>query len=175
MSSRVGDFGISKILLESASKTLQNSNSTIGIRGSIGYIAPVRTLMYTMFCTFKEYGEGATVSTLGDVYSLSILLLEIFTGRSPTDDLFQGQLDLHKFSDDALPERIWEIADINMWRHTDAYDSYTKGRTENCLVSVIALGISCSKKQPRERKLIHDAAIEIHSVAPRAASHRRHP
>ena len=40
MSIRVGDFGISRILTESASRTLQNSNSTIGIRGSIGYIAP---------------------------------------------------------------------------------------------------------------------------------------
>jgi len=40
MSARVGDFGISRILLENASKTLQNSNSTNGIRGSIGYVAP---------------------------------------------------------------------------------------------------------------------------------------
>jgi Leucine-rich repeat (LRR) protein len=40
MSARVGDFGISRILLESASKTQQNSSSTIGIRGSIGYVAP---------------------------------------------------------------------------------------------------------------------------------------
>ena len=40
MSVRVGDFGISRILTESASRTLQNSNSTIGIRGSIGYVAP---------------------------------------------------------------------------------------------------------------------------------------
>ncbi|CAO2161084.1 unnamed protein product, partial [Urochloa humidicola] len=40
MSARVGDFGISRILLERASKALQNSNSTIGIRGSIGYVAP---------------------------------------------------------------------------------------------------------------------------------------
>ena len=40
MSARVGDFGISRILLENASKTLQNSNSTTGIRGSIGYVAP---------------------------------------------------------------------------------------------------------------------------------------
>jgi len=40
MSARVGDFGISRILTESASRTLQNSNSTIGIRGSIGYVAP---------------------------------------------------------------------------------------------------------------------------------------
>ncbi|KAG2595613.1 hypothetical protein PVAP13_5KG086300 [Panicum virgatum] len=40
MSARVGDFGISRILPERESKTLQNSNSTIGIRGSIGYVAP---------------------------------------------------------------------------------------------------------------------------------------
>jgi serine/threonine protein kinase len=40
MSARVGDFGISRILLENASKTLQNLNSTTGIRGSIGYVAP---------------------------------------------------------------------------------------------------------------------------------------
>lgn len=40
MSARVGDFGISRILPESASKALLNSSNTIGIRGSIGYIAP---------------------------------------------------------------------------------------------------------------------------------------
>jgi serine/threonine protein kinase len=40
MSARVGDFGISRILPENASKILQNSNSTIGIRGSVGYVAP---------------------------------------------------------------------------------------------------------------------------------------
>jgi len=40
MSARIGDFGISRILPESACKTLQNSNSTIGIRGSVGYVAP---------------------------------------------------------------------------------------------------------------------------------------
>jgi len=40
MSARVGDFGLSRILRESASRIMQNSNSTIGIRGSIRYIAP---------------------------------------------------------------------------------------------------------------------------------------
>jgi len=40
MSARVGDFGISRILLQSANIAGQNSNSTIGIRGSIGYVAP---------------------------------------------------------------------------------------------------------------------------------------
>ncbi|CAD6239747.1 unnamed protein product [Miscanthus lutarioriparius] len=151
MSARVGDFGISRILPESASEALQNSNSTIGIRGSIGYVAP-------------EYGEGSSVSTIGDVYSLGILLLEMFTGRSPTDDMFSGSLDLHRFSGDALPERIWELADTTMWLHTGAFNSTTRCRIEKCLTSVIALGISCSKKQPRERTLIHDAATEMHAI-----------
>ncbi|CAL4977873.1 unnamed protein product [Urochloa decumbens] len=151
MSARVGDFGISRILPESASKALQNSNSTIGIRGSIGYIAP-------------EYGEGSSVSTHGDVYSLGILLLEIFTGRSPTNVMFRGPLDLHEFSKNALPERIWGIADKTMWLHTDANDSVIKSRIDNCLVSVISLGISCSKRQPKERTLIQDAAIEMQAI-----------
>ncbi|WVZ90755.1 hypothetical protein U9M48_037026, partial [Paspalum notatum var. saurae] len=151
MSARVGDFGISRILPERASKTPQNSNSIIGIRGSIGYVAP-------------EYGEGSFVSTLGDVYSLGILLLEVFTGRSPTDDMFRGSLDLHKFSADALPERIWEVVDTKMWLHTDPYDNTTRSRIEDCLVAIIALGISCSKKQPRERISIQDAIIERHAI-----------
>ncbi|KAL6847918.1 hypothetical protein ACP4OV_022046 [Aristida adscensionis] len=151
MSARVGDFGISKILQDSASITLQNSNSTIGLRGSIGYVAP-------------EYGEGSSISTLGDVYSLGILVLEMFIGRSPTDDMFQGPSDLHKYSEGVLPERIWEVADATMWLHTDANDRTTRSIIQNCLVSVISLGISCSKKQPRERVTIQDAAIEMHAI-----------
>ncbi|XP_066308379.1 probable LRR receptor-like serine/threonine-protein kinase At3g47570 [Miscanthus floridulus] len=151
MSARVGDFGISRIISESESMILQNSNSTIGIRGSIGYVAP-------------EYGEGSSITTFGDVYSLGILLLEIFTGRSPTDDMFRGSMDLHKFSEDALPDKIWEIADTTMWLHTGTYDSNTRNIIEKCLIHVISLGVSCSRKQPRERTLIQDAVNEMHAI-----------
>ncbi|RCV24680.1 hypothetical protein SETIT_5G105100v2 [Setaria italica] len=137
--------------MKSASKTQQNSNSTTGIRGTIGYVAP-------------EYGEGSSVSTQGDVYSLGILLLEMFTGRSPTDEIFNDSLDLHKFSENALPERIWDIVDPTIWMHTDAYNSTIRSGIKNCLVSVVSLGISCSKKQPRERIPIQDAAIEMHAI-----------
>ncbi|RCV24686.1 hypothetical protein SETIT_5G105600v2 [Setaria italica] len=142
---------VSEILPESASKTLQNSNSTTGIRGTIGYVAP-------------EYGEGSSVSTQGDVYSLGILLLEMFTGRNPTDEIFNDSLDLHKFSENALPERIWDIVDPTIRMHTDAYNSTIRSGIKNCLVYVVSLGISCSEKQPRERIPILDAAIEMHAI-----------
>ena len=116
------------------------------------------------FCTIIEYGEGSSITTFGDVYSLGILLLEIFTGRSPTDDMFRDSMDLHKFSEDALPDKIWEIADTTMWLHTGTYDSNTRNIIEKCLVHVIALGVSCSRKQPRERTLIQDAVNEMHAI-----------
>jgi hypothetical protein len=40
MSTRVGDFGISRILQENTSEGMHNSYSLTGIRGSIGYVAP---------------------------------------------------------------------------------------------------------------------------------------
>ncbi|KAG8046067.1 hypothetical protein GUJ93_ZPchr0008g13738 [Zizania palustris] len=156
LSARVGDFGISRILPESASKTLQNTTNTIGLRGSIGYVAP-------------EYGEGCAVSTLGDVYSLGILLLEMFTGRSPTDDMFRDSLDLHSFSEAAHPDRILEVADPTLWVHTDAKDSITRRRMQECLISAIGLGLSCSKHQPRERMPVQDAAVKMHAVRDDAA------
>ncbi|CAL4977887.1 unnamed protein product [Urochloa decumbens] len=151
MSARVGDFGISKVLSENKFNTIQNSNSTIGIRGSIGYVAP-------------EYGEGSTVSTTGDLYSLGILLLEMFTGIRPTDEMFRDSLDLHKFTEEALNERTLDIADSTIWLHIESKDSITMGRIKDCLVSIFRLAISCSKQHPRDRMTISDAAVEMHTI-----------
>ncbi|KAL0377034.1 UNVERIFIED_CONTAM: putative LRR receptor-like serine/threonine-protein kinase [Sesamum calycinum] len=50
----VGDFGLAKIV--SSMFPAQESSSSIGIRGTVGYVAP-------------EYGTSNLVSTQGDVYS----------------------------------------------------------------------------------------------------------
>uniref|UniRef100_A0ACD5VN88 Uncharacterized protein n=1 Tax=Avena sativa TaxID=4498 RepID=A0ACD5VN88_AVESA len=150
MSARVGDFGISRIIQENTSEGMQNSYSSTGIRGSIGYVAP-------------EYGQGSVVSAPGDIYSLGILLLEIFTGRSPTDETFRDSFGLHKFTEDALPDRTLEIADPTIWLHGEPRGNVTC-RIQKCLVSIFRLGISCSKQQPQDRTLTRDAAAEMHAI-----------
>jgi len=52
MSARVGDFGISRIISASESIIPQNSSTTIGIRGSIGYVAPGKFYVFDFFSLF---------------------------------------------------------------------------------------------------------------------------
>jgi serine/threonine protein kinase len=120
-------------------------------------------LLIKKCCIIVEYGEGYAVSPPGDIYSLGILLLEMFTGRSPTEDTFRDSLGLHKFCEDALQDRTLEIADPSIWLHGEQCDNVTT-RIHECLVSVFRLGISCSKQQPRDRTLTRDAAAEMHAI-----------
>ena len=121
-------------------------------------------MLSTKLCIIAEYGEGCAAATAGDIYSLGILLLEMFTGRSPTEGTFRDSLDLHKFVEDALPDRTLEIADPTMWLHSGQWDNTTCIRIMELLVSVFRLGMSCSKAQPRDRALTRDAAMEMHAI-----------
>ena len=121
-------------------------------------------MLTTRLCIIAEYGEGSAVSTAGDIYSLGILLLEMFTGRSPTEGTFGDSLGLHKFVEDALPDRTMEIVDPTMWLHSGPHNNTTIIRIQELLVLVLRLGISCSKQHPRDRALTSDATSEMHAI-----------
>ncbi|ONI00213.1 hypothetical protein PRUPE_6G075300 [Prunus persica] len=151
MTGHVSDFGLARFLSQEAGINVSNNHtSSIGIKGTVGYAAP-------------EYGMGSQVSTNGDVYGFGILLLEIFAGKRPTDDMFNGDLNLHTFVKMALPERVTDIADSTLFEGGN-----NERRVEKivvCLNSIFRIGIECSAESPTERlKNISDAASELHSV-----------
>ncbi|XP_059656902.1 receptor kinase-like protein Xa21 [Cornus florida] len=157
---RVGDFGLARFLTPTTTRRFNHmqSNSSIGIRGTIGYVAP-------------EYGLGGEVTTQGDVYSYGILLLEMFTHKRPTDGMFMENLSLHNFVKIALPDRVMEIVDP-LLKLEEEYESNrtgqnsegNRGRIEKCLGLILRIGVVCSAQFPRERKNIGDVLLQLHVI-----------
>ncbi|KAH7515173.1 hypothetical protein JRO89_XSUnG0165800 [Xanthoceras sorbifolium] len=136
-------------------------SSSIGIKGTIGYVAP-------------EYGMGSEVSISGDVYSLGILLLEMFTGRRPTDNVFNDSLNLHDFVKTASPERATEIVEPSLLLDVRADNNEIENfarlrgegrlRTEGCLVGVLRIGVLCSVEPSAERMEMTDVVVKLCAV-----------
>jgi serine/threonine protein kinase len=57
---------------------------------------------------------GCEISTAGDVYSFGVILLEMLTGKHPTEDMFKNRLTLHNFVESAFPQGISEILDSSL-------------------------------------------------------------
>lgn len=117
-----------------------------------------------------EYGMGGEASTSGDVYSYGILLLEIFTGKRPTDEMFNESLDLHQFAKMALPERVMEIIDQSLVSieveslNESNNHIIAKNRLEMCLISTIRVGVACSMISARDRMEIGDAMVKMQGI-----------
>ncbi|KAL9661248.1 hypothetical protein QQ045_026070 [Rhodiola kirilowii] len=179
LTAHVGDFGLAHLLME-ASDDLTSVTLTAGLKGSIGYIPP-------------EYGMGGEVTTLGDVYSYGIMLLEMFTGKSPTDEMFREGLSIHSFVATALPHSVMTIVDsslkldeeegnaeddergenshrieeraMNPTRRSRARNMKRKLITsEECVIAVLNIGLGCSEQNPKDRMSMQDVEKQMQAI-----------
>ncbi|KAI8570760.1 hypothetical protein RHMOL_Rhmol01G0061900 [Rhododendron molle] len=119
-----------------------------------------------------EYGMGNEVSTSGDVYSYGILLLEMVTGKRPTD-MFTGSLNLHNFATTALSEPEESIFDPTlipqgkMGETSKSISSVlnqgclSSHKIHECLISLLQVGITCSEEQPTDRPDINQVVTDF--------------
>ena len=54
---------------------------------------------------------GGKASIEADVYNYGILLLEMFLGKRPTNDMFKNGLNLHNFAKMALLDKLSQIVE----------------------------------------------------------------
>ncbi|KAI3519847.1 hypothetical protein L1887_09064 [Cichorium endivia] len=137
--------------------TNSNQNSTSGIRGTIGYAPP-------------EYGVGSEMTSSGDVYSFGILLLEVMTGKRPTDNIFKEGLSLHMFAQMALPDHVTDIIDDDLLNFLQE-DAIATQRTianakkiEECLASTVKIGVACSVDSSPRRVNIQNVVHELQHI-----------
>ncbi|XP_077232666.1 uncharacterized protein LOC143870037 [Tasmannia lanceolata] len=159
MNAHVGDFGLARFIFEDTANYSNNQSSSLTIKGSIGYVAP-------------EYGMAGKRSRHGDVYSYGILLLEMCTGKAPTNNLFIDGLTLDQFVKMALPDRVIEITDPQLIsegvqvvnNNNNENHTIMKNRMRDCVVSMFRIGVSCCAKSPRDRMQMGDVVKELHVI-----------
>ncbi|MBA0630622.1 hypothetical protein Godav_002699, partial [Gossypium davidsonii] len=152
MTALVTDFGIARLVRGvdetiSANDSISYSSADGLLCGSVGYIAP-------------EYGMGKRASTQGDVYSFGVLLLEIVSGRRPTDD-DEGS-SLHEWVKSHYPHKLEPIVKQALLRCSPGsmptnYDKIWR----DVILELVELGLMCTQYNPSTRPTMLDVAIEM--------------
>ncbi|KQK03912.1 probable LRR receptor-like serine/threonine-protein kinase At3g47570 [Brachypodium distachyon] len=156
MVARVGDFGLARFL--DSTEPCARQASSLVLMGSIGYIAP-------------EYRMGGQACASGDVYSYGILLLEMLTGKRPTDAMFRDGLTLAGFvgeaADSGGDDGVLSVVDPRLLvlgaGRNRGHRPLVQGASaeERCLFSVATIGVSCASELQMERPGMKQVANEM--------------
>ncbi|MED6208664.1 hypothetical protein PIB30_047385 [Stylosanthes scabra] len=145
MVAHVSDFGLARIVSAIHGNT-HDQTSTIGIKGTIGYAPPGELSHKWIYLKpISEYGITSRVSKEGDTYSFGIMLLEMLTGRRPTEEIFKDGNNLHSYVQNAFPNNFLEIVDASLLHNFQNLDA------NKCLFSLFKIGLACSLESPEER------------------------
>ncbi|KAL8026868.1 hypothetical protein ABFX02_14G057700 [Erythranthe guttata] len=142
MVAHVSDFGIAKLLGDGESIVHTN------ILATLGYIAP-------------EYGLEGLVSTRCDVYSYGVMVMETFTRKRPSDDMFAEGLSLKSWVQSSLRQSPNEVIDSNLL-NTENEQQFEKNL--QCVSSILELALKCLSESPGDRITMKEALAELQKI-----------
>ncbi|XP_047967287.1 probable LRR receptor-like serine/threonine-protein kinase At3g47570 [Salvia hispanica] len=142
MVARVSDFGIAKFLCNGDSMVLTNT------LGTLGYIAP-------------EYGSEGLVSTRCDVYGYGVMLMEVFTRKKPSDDMFVGDLSLKTWIQRSVPEFTYQVIDANLVMNVDEEHG---DKIVEFASSILELALKCCADSSYERINMKEALAQLQKI-----------
>ncbi|PNX88124.1 LRR receptor-like kinase resistance protein [Trifolium pratense] len=152
MVGHLGDFGLARLIHRAGEYSNKDEVNSATVKGTIGYVPP-------------EYGAGGLVSPQGDIYSYGILLLEMLTGKRPTNSIFYENLSLHNLCKMKIPKEILEIVDSRLLMPFSKDQTWVvENNINECLVMFAKIGVSCSEQSPAQRMSTKDVIKKLHEL-----------
>ncbi|XP_021811562.1 probable LRR receptor-like serine/threonine-protein kinase At3g47570 [Prunus avium] len=155
MVAHVADFGIAKLSGGGDSITQTMTLATVG------YMAP-------------EYGLEGMVSTRGDVYSFGIVVMETFTRRKPTDEMFDGEMNIKQWIAKSLvlPDaKIDEVVDANLLGIVTQQEDDDHVKKMDCISAIMRLALTCCAESPEERISMKEAVATLNNIKTKFLKH----
>ncbi|GAA0180620.1 transmembrane signal receptor [Lithospermum erythrorhizon] len=132
---RVSDFGLAKLLGD------EESHITTIVAGTFGYLAP-------------EYMQSGRATEKTDVYSFGVLVLEIISGKRPTDA---------SFIEKGLNIVGWLNFLVTENRPKEIVDPDSEGVQAETLDVLLSLAIQCVSSAPEDRPTMHRVVQRLES------------
>ncbi|PIA29076.1 hypothetical protein AQUCO_06300035v1 [Aquilegia coerulea] len=157
MTAHVANFGLPEFKSAPSHFSTPSEASSVSIKRTIGHLPP-------------EYGKDGEVSIEIDVYSYGILLLEMFTKKRPTDEMFRDGLNLHNYAKMALPDQVREILDPALLASEDVGTMSIENQNDRqelileYSTSILQLGILCSAESSKERLSMVEVVKELYNI-----------
>ncbi|XP_064958736.1 LRR receptor-like serine/threonine-protein kinase FEI 1 isoform X2 [Musa acuminata AAA Group] len=127
LESRVSDFGLAKLLED------EESHITTIVAGTFGYLAP-------------EYMQSGRATEKTDVYSFGVLVLEVLSGKRPTDSSFiEKGLNIVGWLNFLMVEN----------RQREIIDPLCEGVQIGSLDALLSVAIQCVTSSPEDRPTMH--------------------
>ncbi|XP_028793651.1 LRR receptor-like serine/threonine-protein kinase FEI 1 [Neltuma alba] len=135
LDARVSDFGLAKLLKD------EESHITTIVAGTFGYLAP-------------EYMLSGRATEKTDVYSFGVLVLEVLSGKRPTDASFiEKGLNIVGWLNHLITEN----------RARDIVDQQCEGVQLESLDALLSVAILCVCSSPEDRPTMHRVVQLIES------------
>ncbi|KAK2969090.1 hypothetical protein RJ640_025561, partial [Escallonia rubra] len=107
-----------------------------------------------------KYGLGGSIARSCDVYSYGIMLMETFTGKKPTAEMFAEHMNLKCWVMESLPSAVIQVIDRNLLRQ-EGENSFAD---VDCVTSILMLAVDCAAESPEQRIDMKDVLASLKKI-----------
>lgn len=94
------------------------------------------------------------------MFGYGIMLLEVFTGKRPTDLMFDGELSIRQWVLQAFPSELASVLDSQLLREA----SSSTCNLNDSLLPIFEVGLLCTSDSPEQRMSMSSVVAELTKI-----------